>query len=228
MVKKGVIREVNEHTDWCSNVCFVTKKDGSLRVCLDPKQLNENLKRCPHKIPTTEEMNPLFSGTKYFSKLDAKSGYWSVKLDQKSQLLTTFRSPLGQRYCFLRLPFGLNVSQDDFQRKIDQILENLPGVAGVADDVNVTGSTEKEHDENLLRLMERAKEKGLVFNSSKCEIKQTEISFFGNVYTRDGIKPDPQKVENIRNMPRPENKDDLRRFFGNDNILITVHPEILR
>ena len=214
MVKKGIIKEVHEHTDWCSNVCFVTKQDGSLRVCLDPKKLNENLKRCPHKIPTTEEMNPLFSGAKFFSKLDAKAGYWSVKLDPQSQLLTTFRSPLGQRYCFLRLPFGLNVSQDDFQRKIDQILENLPGVAGIADDICVTGSTEAEHDENLLRLMKRAEDKGLVFNSSKCVIKQTEISFFGNIYTREGIKPDPKKVEHIRNMPTPESKDELRRFLG--------------
>ena len=214
MVQKGIIRKVDEHTDWCSNVCFVTKKDGSLRVCLDPKKLNENLKRCPHKIPTVEEMNPLFTGAKYFSKLDAKAGYWSVKLDQKSQLITTFRSPLGQRYCFLRLPFGLNVSQDDFQRKMDEILENLPGVTGIADDVCVSGATGEEHDENLINLMTRAEKKGLVFNSSKCAIKQTEISFFGNVYTQEGIKPDPKKVEDIRNMPIPENKDDLRRFLG--------------
>ena len=214
MENKGIIRKVNEHTDWCSNVVFVTKKDKSLRVCLDPKNLNENLKRCPHKIPTVEEINPLFSGAKYFSKLDAKAGYWSVKLDNESQLLTTFRSPLGQRYCFLRLPFGLNVSQDDFQRKMDEILENLPGVAGIADDVCVTGTSEEDHDQNLLRLMHRAEEKGLVFNSEKCAIKQTEISFFGNLYTQDGVEPDPKKVKDIRNMPVPENKDDLRRILG--------------
>ena len=114
MEEKGIIRKVDEHSNWCSNVCFVTKKDGSLRVCLDPKRLNENLKRCPHKIPTVEELNPAFHGAKYFSKLDAKAGYWSVKLAEKSQLLTTFRSPLGQRYCFLHMPFGLNTAQDDF------------------------------------------------------------------------------------------------------------------
>ena len=214
MEEKGIIRKVNEHSDWCSNVCFVTKKDGSLRVCLDPKRLNLNLKRCPHKIPTVEELNPTFHGARYFSKLDAKSGYWSVKLSEESQLLTTFRSPLGQRYCFLRMPFGLNTAQDDFQRKMDEILENLEGVVGIADDVCVTGKTEEEHDKNLIRLMERAQEKGLVFNSKKCMIKRDSIAFFGNTYTRNGITPDPAKVEDIRNMPSPTSKDELRRFLG--------------
>lgn len=214
MEDKGIIRKVNEHTDWCSNVCFVTKSDNSLRVCLDPKKLNENLKRCPHKVPTTEELNPLFSGAKYFSKLDAKAGYWSLKLDESSQLLTTFRSPLGQRYCYNRLPFGLNVSQDEYQKKMDEVLENMNGVASIADDVCVTGKTEEEHDQNLLDLMKRASQKGLVFNSKKCDIKKSSISFFGNVYTKDGIKPDPKKVSDIQGMPSPTNKDELRRFLG--------------
>ena len=78
MVAEGVIRKVNEHTDWCSGLTSSTKKDGSLRVCLDPQHLNASLKRCPHKIPTIEEINPQFAKAKVFSKLDAKAGYWPV------------------------------------------------------------------------------------------------------------------------------------------------------
>lgn len=214
MESKGIIRKVDEHTDWCSNICFVTKKDGSLRVCLDPKKLNDNLKRCPHKIPTVEELNPMFSGARYFSKLDAKAGYWACTLDEQSQLLTTFRSPLGQRYCFIRMPFGLATSQDEFQKKQDENLEKLQGVVGIADDVCLMGKTEEEHDRNLLALMERAKSKGLVFHSEKCLIKQPQIEFFGNIYTRDGIKPDPGKVKDIREMPTPTSKDELHTFLG--------------
>ena len=163
------------------------------------------MKRSPHKIATVEELNPTFSGAQYFSKLDAKAGYWSVTLDEKSQLLTTFRSPLGQRYCFIRMPFGLSTSQDDFQKKMDEIIDVLPGVVGIADDVCVTGKTLAEHDENLIRLMDRAAERGLVFNSSKCVIRQASISFFGNVYTAEGVTPDPSKVEDIRQMPSSQN-----------------------
>ena len=166
MEEQGIIRKVEEHTDWCSSLAFTTKKNGSLRICLDPQRLNANLKRCPHKIPTVEELNPQFSGAKFFSKLDAKAGYWSVHLDEESQLLTTFRTVFG-RYCWRRLPFGLSTSQDIFQARMDIILEGLPGVVSIADDVCIIGTTEAIHDANLMRLMDRAVEKGLVFNSAK-------------------------------------------------------------
>ena len=78
MEQDGVIRPVTHHTDWCSSLTTSVKKYGSLRLCLDPKCLNDNLKRCPHKVPTLEELNPEFSQAKFFSKLDAKAGYWSV------------------------------------------------------------------------------------------------------------------------------------------------------
>ena len=82
MEKDGVVRKVDHHTDWCSSMVIQTKKDGSLRLCIDPKRLNDALRRCPHKIPTLEELNPKFANAKYLSKLDAKSGYWTVPLDQ--------------------------------------------------------------------------------------------------------------------------------------------------
>ena len=213
MEAKGVIRKVSEHTDWCSSLAFSTKKDGSLRICIDPKKLNDALKRCPHKIPTLEELNTQFSGSTVFSKLDAKAGYWSVHLEPDSQLLTTFRTPFG-RYCWTRLPFGLNVSQDIFQARMDEILEGLEGVVGIHDDVCVHGKTNEEHDRNLKALMDRAAESGLVFNSEKCDIRKPEISFFGNIYSASGIRPDPEKVKAIKNMPAPESKEDMQRFLG--------------
>ena len=161
MKKCGVIRPVTEHTDWCSSLTYVKKSDGSLIICIDPYRLNQALKRCPTKVPTLEELNPTFAQAKFFSKLDAKAGYWSVHLDEDSQLLTTFRTPFG-RYCWMRLPFGLTVSQDIFQQQMTEILEGLPCVIGITDDVCVIGKTEEEHDKNLTRLMLRAKDRGLV------------------------------------------------------------------
>lgn len=82
MEEMGVIRHVTEHTDWCSSLTYVTKRNGSLRVCLDPFHLNKALKRCPTKIPTLEELNPTFAKAKFFSKLDAKAGYWSMHIEE--------------------------------------------------------------------------------------------------------------------------------------------------
>ena len=213
MERDGIIRKIQGHTDWCSSLTLPRKKDGSIRVCLDPQKLNMNLKRCPYKIPTLEEINPALSKAKVFSKLDAKAGYWSVQLEEDSQPLTTFRTPFG-RYCWKRLPFGLRVSQDIFQARMDEILEGLSGVVGIADDVAVFGATEAEHNHNLLKLMERAKQEGLVFNSTKCSIGNNKISFFGNEYTSEGICPDPKKIEAITQIPTPRNKEDLQRFLG--------------
>lgn len=213
MVDQGVIRPIKEHSDWCSSLAFSTKSDGSIRICLDPAKLNKALKRCPHKIPTLEELNYKFNKAKYFSKLDAKAGYWSVKLDDTSQPLTTFRTPYG-RYCFLRLPFGLSVSQDIYQQRMDAILEECDGATGIADDVAVYGETEDEHDKHLVQLMEVAARNGLVFNSSKCQIKQRQISFFGMVYGADGIQPDQKKVEDIQNMPSPTRQKEVQEFLG--------------
>lgn len=96
MLDLGVIRKVTGHTDWCSSITYALKHDNSLRICLDPQKLNQSLKRCPHKIPTIEEISPQLSKAKYFSKLDAKAGYWSIKLAPESQELTTFRTPIGR------------------------------------------------------------------------------------------------------------------------------------
>ena len=142
------------------------------QVCLDPFRLNQALRRCPTKIPTLEEINPTFAKAKLFSKLDVKAEYWSVHLDKSSKLVTTFRTPFG-RFYWTRLPFGLSVSQDIFQQHMTEILEGLPNTVGITDDVCICGETEEEHNQNLTMLMERAKQRGLVFNSDKCFIKET-------------------------------------------------------
>ena len=124
----------------------------NFRICLDPKDLNKAVKRPHYRIPTLEEVTHKLAGSVMFSKLDARHGCWSVSLDEESRLLTTFNSPYG-RYCFKRLPFGMNLSQDVFQERMDCIIEKWPGTIGIADDVGVFGRTEAEHDKNLHNLM---------------------------------------------------------------------------
>ena len=84
MIKLEVIRPVTEPTDWVSSLTYVLKSDDSLRICLDPRDLNRALKRGQHHIPTMDELAHKFRDAKYFSKLDARSGYWSILLDEKS------------------------------------------------------------------------------------------------------------------------------------------------
>ena len=144
MEEQGIIKRIEQPTEWVNSLTYVTKRDGSIRVCLDPRHLNKALVRPQHRTPTVEELTHKFANAKVFSKLDAKSGYWSIKLDPESQKLTTFQTPLG-RYCFQCLPFGLSVSQDLFQLEMDRILENSPNVCNIADDIVIYRENEAEH-----------------------------------------------------------------------------------
>ena len=221
----GVITPVEGPTDWVNSLAFSRKPSGKLRVCLDPKDLNRNIKRTYHKTPTIEEITNRFSGAKVFSKLDARHGYWSVKLDEESSYLTTFNSPSG-RYRFTRLPFGLNVSQDVFQRHMDGILSECPGTLGITDDIAVYGKDDEEHDRNLRNLMEVARKKGLVFNEEKCHIKCDHIKFFGMIYDATGVHPDPEKSQEVKSLPPPKNIKDLQRFLGMVQYLSPFIPKL--
>lgn len=213
MERLNVIKKVHKPTDWVSSLVYSRKSNGTIRICLDPKDLNTALKRPHYATRTLEEVTHHLAGATVFSKLDARSGYWSVHLDESSSFLTTFNSPFG-RYRFLRLPFGLNLSQDVFQEKMDQILEKCPGTISIADDIGVFGNSKKQHDDNLRNLMEIAQKHGLVFNKSKCNINSDSLSFFGLHFSKDGVSPDADRIASIRSMPSPKNPQALREFLG--------------
>ena len=213
MEKMGVIEKVTNPTDWVSSIVYTRKPSGKLRICLDPKDLNMAIKRPHYHTPTLEEITHKLAGSVMYSKLDARHGYWSVQLDEESKLLTTFNSPFG-RFCFRRMPFGLNLSQDVFHERMDHILERCPGTVSIADDIGVIGSSEQEHDQNLHNLMRVARMHGLVFNIGKCEIKQANMKFFGLVFDAEGVHPDPQRIADIKEMKTPQNVTQLQEYLG--------------
>ena len=225
LVVQGIITKVDEPTDWVNSLVCVTKRNGTLRLCLDPKDLNRAIKRPHHRTPTLEDILPKLNGAKYFSIVDARSGYWNIKLDHESSLCTTFNSPHG-RYRFLRLPFGLICTQDIFQKKVDKAFGDLPGVTGIADDIVIYGRDLSDHDANLRAVMERARETGLRFNADKCKIRCTEIPFFGNVISASGLKPDPRKIEAITNMDPSPCLADLQTFLGMVQFLSRFIPQL--
>ena len=108
---------------------------------------------------------------KLFSKLDASSGFWQVKLDDESAKLCTFNTPFG-RYMFKRLPFGISSAQDVFQAIMTEMFEDIDGVEVVVDDVVIWETTEEEHDTRLKKVLQRAQERNLKLNKDKSQIKK--------------------------------------------------------
>ena len=137
-------------------------KPGKLRICIDPKHLNQNNKRRHYTLPTIEDLLHDLSKAKIFSVVDAKNGFWHVELDDESSYLTTFNTPFGC-YRWLRMFFGISSAPEEYQRRQDQTVEGLPGVRSIIDDILIygEGDTEEEaiadHDVKFRALMERCK-----------------------------------------------------------------------
>ena len=108
-----VIEPVSRPTPWISSMLAVPKKNGKIRICLDPKDLNKAILQENYPMPTIEEIATRLHGAKVFSVLDAKNGSWHVKLDEESSYLTTFHTPFG-RYRWCRMPFGISSAPDAF------------------------------------------------------------------------------------------------------------------
>jgi hypothetical protein len=212
MEEEGVIEKVDQPTDWVNSMVTVIKPHKT-RICLDPRNLNEAIKREHFPLPTIEEVTARMPNAKVFSVLDAKSGFWQIPLDEASSLLCTFNTPHG-RYKFKRLPFGIKSAPEVFQKHMKQLLEGLEGVEVIMDDMLVWGENNEQHNERLIKLLERLRAIGLQLNKDKCKIGLTEIPYIGHLLSEQGVKPDPSKVDAIINMSGPTNKQDLQRFMG--------------
>ena len=184
------------------------------RIRLDPLHLNKTIKRQRHRLPTAEEIISEMAGACYFSKLDASSGYWQVKIDDESADLLTFVTPFG-RYRFKRLSCGIHSASEVFQAEVASILaRNLTGCINSQDDIIVWGATREEHDARLRSVLTRIRASGLKLNRRKCIFAATSLTFLGHTLSPEGVQPDPSKVEAIIQMPLPESKSDLQRFHG--------------
>ncbi|XP_053380789.1 uncharacterized protein K02A2.6-like [Mercenaria mercenaria] len=225
MESQDIIAKVTEPTEWVNSLVTVEKSNGSLRICLDPKDLNNAIKRPHYPNKTLEDILPELSHATVFSKFDARSCYWSIKLTEESSYLTCFNTPF-QRYRFLRLPFGVSCANDLFQSKIDQCLENLPGVTTIVDDIVVYGKDHTEHNTNIHMFMQRCREMAIKLNPDKTEIGKSEIPFFGHLLTSKGLKMDPSKVKAIEQMPSPTTKSELQTVLGMITYLQRFAPNL--
>ena len=207
----GVITHVDEPIYLVSSITYVQKANGKLCLCLDPHDLNESICQDHHKMPTVEEVVHKFMQSCYFTKLDTHHGYQSIVLDQESSLLMTFNSPFG-RYHFLQLPFGLVCSQDIFQKKMDQILEECQRCIRITDGITMHSCTKAEHDAHLQNLMWTAHKYDLVLNLQKTHMKAQAVNFFGCLYDADGVHPSPGKVDAIHTLLVPTNITKLQEF----------------
>ncbi|KAM9342246.1 uncharacterized protein KZ484_014882 [Pholidichthys leucotaenia] len=217
MVNVGMITPVTETTEWVSMVATHKKNSDGIRLCIDPRDLNKALKRPHHPMRTIKEAAAQMPNYTVFSVLDAKCSFWQVMLDHRSSIQITFRSPFG-RFCFLRMPYGINSASEVFQRAMEQIFAGYP-YAVIVDDIIIGGRDMKEHEQNLRKVLDHAREVKLRLYPSKCKFRLKEICYIGHVFTSEGLKPEPAKTKAINEMPILKNIKALQCFLGMINYL---------
>jgi len=223
MLRKGVIVPVEHATDWCAPMVVVAKKGGGIRICVDLSKLNSSVKRQFHPIPKIELSLAEVAGAKFFSKIDANSGFWQLNLAKESQDYTTFITPFG-RFKFCKLPFGITSAPEEFQRRMSKALENAKNCIVHIDDCLIWGRTKEEHDECLRAVLHRILEEGITLNKQKSEFCKEKVTFLGFVLSKEGIQPDPSKVQAIVDLKPPATVTEVQRFMGMVTFLAKFIP----
>ena len=188
--KQGVVADVDKPTPWVNNLVIAEKKDGSLRICLDPKPLNLAILREPYNIPTPGDVQAKLNGKTIFTGVDMKDAYWHVPLSEKASYLCTFNTPWGRKR-FLRMPFGICSASEVMQMRNEDTFGDIPDVHVIADDIIIAADNENTHDRTLVQVLERARNTGVKFSMSKLQFKISAVAYMGNIVSSEGLKPDP-------------------------------------
>lgn len=212
MERNLVIKRITEPTPVVSPLVIVHKKN-KLRICIDLTQVNKNIRRRHYPLKTMEEIATRTKGSKYFTLLDCRRGFWQIKVTERTQKYLVFSTPWG-RYSFQRLPFGLASAPEVFSEILNSLLKNVENVEISMDDILIHSDTEEGLKDRTNQVVNVLRKAGLTLNKEKCVFRSQRIKFLGHIFTPDGIKPDDEKIEAIKKIEIPKNKKQLQRFLG--------------
>lgn len=202
-------------SSWGANPVIVKKKDGTARVCIDYRALNEVTRKDCYPLPRTDVVLGELGKAQWFSKLDLKSGYWQIVLDPEDRHKTAFLTQDGL-FEFLVMPFGLTSAPATFQRLMDTVLAGLlwKQVMVYLDDIIVYSETWDEHIAALDEVLRRLRAAGLKASPIKCEFGTTCMQYLGHMVTRDRVMPDQTIFAAISECLPPTSVTDVRSFMG--------------
>ncbi|UYV84941.1 hypothetical protein LAZ67_X004064, partial [Cordylochernes scorpioides] len=213
MLKSGIVKPSD--SPWSSPVVLVKKKDGTWRFCVDYRRLNKITRKDVYPLPRIDDTLDSLKGASVFSTMDLKSGYWQIEVDEADREKTAFVTPDGL-FEFKVMPFGLCNAPATFERIMDNLLRGLKWNICLCylDDIIVFSKTMEEHILRLEMVLNCLSKAGLTLNLEKCHFGSRRMKVLGHLIDGDGIYPDPDKVEAVRNFLRPKNVSEVRSFLG--------------
>lgn len=213
LLAAGIIKE--SRSPYASPIVIVRKKNGSVRMCIDYRTLNNRTIPDQYTTPQIDDALDCLSGSRWFSVLDLRSGYYQIPMSEKDREKTAFICPLGF-YEFQRMPQGITGAPATFQRLMERAVGDmhLLQVIVYLDDIIVFGRTLEEHEERLLKVLDRLEECGLKISLDKCQFCQPQVRYVGHIVSALGIATDPEKVSAVKNWKLPTDLRSLRSFLG--------------
>ncbi|GJU12128.1 reverse transcriptase domain-containing protein [Tanacetum coccineum] len=210
---KGFIRPSS--SPWGAPVLFVKKKDGSLRMCIDYRELNKLTVKNRYPLPRIDDLFDQLQGSSVYSKIDLRSGYHQLRVREEDISKTAFRTRYGH-YEFQVMPFGLTnapaVFMDLMNRVCKPYLDKF--VIVFIDDILIYSKNKQEHEEHLKIILELLKKEELYAKFSKCEFWIPKVQFLGHVIDNKGIHVDPAKIESVKDWASPKTPTEIRQFLG--------------
>lgn len=203
-------------SDYCNPLRIAVKSDGTIRVCLDARFINEIIEADQESPPLIAELMQKFFGIKFMTIVDFASGYWQIPLDESCRKYTAFLFN-SKLYQFCRVPFGLKTAGSAFLRAINFAIGNQfdKVLTTYIDDFLVaTIRTVYEHIRALCLILLKLQEKNFTLNLEKCHFCQKQVNFLGYELTTTGIRPLTDKLSAIANFEKPKNRKDLQQFVG--------------
>ena len=213
LLEKGFIRP--SVSPWGAPVLFVKKKDGTLRLCVDYRQLNKMTVKNKYPLPRIDDLFDQLKGENVFLKIDLRSGYHQLRIKGVDVHKTTFRMRYGH-YEFLVMPFGLTNAPAAFMDLMNRVFRPYVDlfVMVFIDDILVYSKDRENHDTRLWVVLETLRKERLYAKLSKCECWLREVSFLGHLVSEEGIRVDPRKIEVIIEWKPTRNVTEVRSFLG--------------
>ena len=203
MLNNDILEEVTGPVEWCSSPVFVSKPDSEeIRVTVDLRAVNRCLQNTHKPIPSVETIKTKFSNKQVFSKIDFRSAFHQIEVDEESRKFLVFR--VGNRLLrYKRMTQGLLPASGEFMDMVAPQFQHIEQVFMIHDDTTIAGANQTDHDEGLRNFFAKADELDLTLSEPKCHFSKSEIPFWGLIVSKDSIKPNPLKIKTLHQQTSP-------------------------